>query len=79
MLLFSAESEVCGVGIPLNRTAVLGGSYLSASHLYAPIHTLPPHLADMEIPGFQYHPLFDGRYRATVSRTVLINFLIQVR
>lgn len=52
---------------PMSHTAELGGSYLSAGHLQPLASTLPPQLSEMEVPGFQYHPLFCDRSRLVVS------------
>ncbi|XP_076452216.1 sphingomyelin phosphodiesterase 4-like [Babylonia areolata] len=68
-LLSNAEHEVCGVSVPvpMSHTAELGGSYLSASRLPPPAPSLPPALADMEVAGFQYQPLFCDWTRRLVN------------
>ncbi|XP_070204536.1 sphingomyelin phosphodiesterase 4-like isoform X2 [Littorina saxatilis] len=66
-LVSNAEQEVCGLGMSLNHTAELGGSYLSASRMQPPAPTLPPHLSDMEVAGFQYQPLFCDRTRYVMA------------
>ncbi|XP_071093679.1 sphingomyelin phosphodiesterase 4-like isoform X2 [Haliotis cracherodii] len=56
----------------------LGASYLSSDHL--PPHllpSLPPHLADLEAPGFQYVPLFGERMHSQIGE--LIHQLILAR
>ncbi|XP_025090593.1 sphingomyelin phosphodiesterase 4-like isoform X2 [Pomacea canaliculata] len=67
-LILKAENELLhGMEIPLNRTAELGGSYLSSSHYQPAVFTLPPHLTDMEVSGFHYHPLFSDNIRLVMN------------
>ena len=62
---------MCGLGLVLGQTAELGGSYLSHSRLPQTVPSLPPHLLDMERPGFVYMALFSDHTRYNVS--LLIN------
>ncbi|XP_046543533.1 sphingomyelin phosphodiesterase 4-like isoform X2 [Haliotis rubra] len=75
-MIFRAESwSYRATRMPMSD---LGASYLSSDHL--PPHllpSLPPHLADLEAPGFQYVPLFGERMRVQICE--LINQLIQAR